>query len=537
MATQTETELVVLSSAAGPALYDPSAILNGSLRTPTLAGNDHVEPTQAYTAARTLPKGRSIIVITQLSCINLVSSFTNGLLTVALPAMAADLSLKPNLLVWPASVYYLTSGACLLTAGAVADVLGPRIINLIGCFLLACFMLASGLSRTGIELIMFRAMQGIASALVMPSAMSILSTSLEDGKPRNIGFACAGMSQPLGFSFGLVFGGVLIQTVGWRVGFYVASALAFALFVIGIWALPKVDVAETQTPKIKRLATEIDWVGAGIASGSISIFSYVLAVMSGDVDSIGKASNIVLLCLSIALVPTFIIWVKVQEKRGKPALIPNKIWKNMAFSCVCVMVLLANAVANCMELFSSLFFQEVQGTTALGASLRMLPNLLMGAFINVITGILVDKIPATYAVLGASSLNIGAPLLMALINPHWPYWYDAFFAQILSPVSADVLFTVGLLIVSASFPAHTQGLAGAIFNTVTQLGASIGLTLLSVISTSVTEDSGITDKGSPKALFEGYKAAFWALVGMTTAAVIVGGIGLRKLGKVGEKRD
>lgn len=167
----------------------------------------------------------------------------------------------------------------------------------------------------------------------------------------------------------------------------------------------------------------------------------------------------------------------------------------------------------------------------------MLPNLLVGACVNVITGVLVDKIPATYAVLGASTVNIGAPLLMALINPRWSYWRNAFFAQILSPISCDVLFTVGLLIVSASFPARTQGLAGAVFNTVTQLGASIGLTVLSVISTMVTQDSRDVDQGSPTALFEGYKAGFWTLVAFMGTAVVVGGVGLRKLGKVGEKRD
>ncbi|TKA74600.1 hypothetical protein B0A55_05432 [Friedmanniomyces simplex] len=534
MATQTDTELDMLSSSPiASQLHYPPSITNGSLRSA-----DQNIPTSPNTpTTTTLPKGRFILVTAQLAGIQLTSSFTNGLLTVALPAMAADLALKPNLLVWPSSVYFLTSGACLLMAGAVSDVLGPRVVNLVGCFLLGCFMLASGLSRTGIELILFRAMQGIASALVMPSSMSIVSTAVANGRARNIGFACVGMSQPLGFSFGLVLGGVFVKTVGWRVGYYIAGALGFGLFGVGIWVLPRVVVDESQAPKLKRLATEVDWVGAALASGSIATFSYVLAELSADINNIRAASNISLLCTSIALIPSFVLWMRHQEKRSKPALIPNKIWKNLAFSCVCVMVLLANAVANCMELFSSLFFQEVQGTTALGASLRMLPNLLVGAFVNVITGVLVDKIPATYAVLGASTLNIGAPLLMALINPRWPYWYDAFFAQLLSPISCDVLFTVGLLIVSASFPAHTQGLAGAVFNTVTQLGASIGLTVLSVISTTVTEDSGFVDKSSPGALFEGYKAGFWTLVGMMGAAVVVGGVGLRKLGKVGEKRD
>lgn len=274
-----------------------------------------------------------------------------------------------------------------------------------------------------------------------------------------------------------------------------------------------------------------------MASTTLATFSYVLAMLSSDIMEIGKLVNIILLCLSLVLIPAFITWMHRQEKLGKPALIPNSIWKNPAFSSVCIMVLLSTAVMNCMELFCSLFFQDVQGTTALGASLRLLPNLLMGTFINLTTGFIVDRVPATYAVLISSGLCAGAPLLMALINPDWPYWYAAFFAQLLSPLSGDVLFTIGLIIVSDVFPTRTQALAGAVFNTVSQLGVSIGLTTMSVISVTVTKDSGVADKGSPEALMKGYRASFWTLFAWMVAACFVGGVGLRRLGKIGVKKD
>lgn len=156
---------------------------------------------------------------------------------------------------------------------------------------------------------------------------------------------------------------------------------------------------------------------------------------------------------------------------------------------------------------------------------------------NLITGLIINKVPAIYAVLISSGLCAASPLLMALINPKWPYWYDAFAAQILAPLSGDVLFTVGLLIVSSSFPTRTQGLAGAVFNTAAQLGQSVGLTLLSVISTTVTRESNVADKQSARALMEGYRASFWTLFAMMLALCAVGGVGLRKLGKIGEKRD
>lgn len=126
---------------------------------------------------------------------------------------------------------------------------------------------------------------------------------------------------------------------------------------------------------------------------------------------------------------------------------------------------------------------------------------------------------------------------MALTNPIWPYWYTAFPAQILSPVSIDIIFTIGLLVISAAFPPETQALAGAVFNTVAQFGSSLGLTLMQVISSTVTELSPIEDKTSPSALDVGYKASFWAAFASMALAVIIGFVGLRKMERVGLKED
>ncbi|KAK4447165.1 major facilitator superfamily domain-containing protein [Podospora aff. communis PSN243] len=483
------------------------------------------------------PSSRAWIIIAQLAGINLITSFSSGLITVGLPAIAADLLLDDSLLVWPVSVYSLTSGTCLLLAGSVADVVGPRPVNLAGCFFLAVFMAACGFSQTGIQLIMFRAIQGVASALVVPSSISIVSTAVESGRPRNLGFSCLGLAMPAGFALGLVLGGVFISGPGWRVGYYFGGAVAFLLWMVGIWALPAVRQADLSTPVSKRLAQEVDWVGAAMASTCLATLAYVLAMLSADISEIGKPTNIGLLFVSALVVPAFIFWMKWQERTGKAALIPNSIWKNRAFSSVCVMILLSIAVMNCMELFCSLFFQEVQGLSALDASLRLLPNLLFGVVINLVAGFIVHRVPAMHAVLISSGLCAGAPLIMALINPAWPYWYAAFVAQILAPMSGDVLFTVGLIIVSDVFPVRTQALAGAVFNTLSQLGVSIGLTTMSVISASATQKSGLSDKHSPGALMEGYRAAFWTLFAWMVGACLVGAFGLRKVGKVGLKKD
>ena len=182
-------------------------------------------------------------------------------------------------------------------------------------------------------------------------------------------------------------------------------------------------------------------------------------------------------------------------------------------------------------------FQTVQNLSALQASLRILPSLLVGTLLNLSTGLLIDRLPVFAVVLVALILNAGAPLLMAVISPQWPYWYDAFFAQLLAPISADILFTVGLVVVSDVFPVETQALAGAVFNTVAQFGNSVGMTIMAVIAAEATKTSSVRDKASSEGLMVGYRASFWAAFAWMVLACLIGAFGLRKIGKVGLKRD
>jgi hypothetical protein len=123
---------------------------------------------------------------------------------------------------------------------------------------------------------------------------------------------------------------------------------------------------------------------------------------------------------------------------------------------------------------------------------------------------------------------------MAVIQPSWPYWGNAFVAQLLQPISSDALYTVGLIIMTNSFPDDTQALAGAVFNTAAQFGTALGLAILQVISTVVAEES---DGDKTAALMAGYRASFWTMFGFMILCTLLGYFGLRKVGKVGLKRD
>jgi MFS family permease len=138
----------------------------------------------------------------------------------------------------------------------------------------------------------------------------------------------------------------------------------------------------------------------------------------------------------------------------------------------------------------------------------------------------------------SSVISAISPLLMALVNPEWSYWKGAFEAQLLCHVAANTLFTVGLGIISEVFPEDTQALAGAVFNTSSQFGTALGLSVLQMISASVTASAGSQDKGDANdALLRGYRASFWALMGFLLACALISCLGLRRVGRVGLKQD
>lgn len=220
------------------------------------------------------------MTILQPSLVNFFGSFTSGIITVGLPIIASSTSLQRSLYLWPSSVYSLTSGATLLIAGSAADIIGARRVEVFGIFLLGIFIVACGFSQTGIQLVVFRALQGIALAMHIPASVSIIASAVPAGRARNIGFSCLGLSQPLGFSFGIVLGGIMIERIGWRSGFYLSGAAILTAAVVSWFTLPKAKAgAENLTLEdvLKKLRKEVDWIGGTIAGSGLALLSYVLA--------------------------------------------------------------------------------------------------------------------------------------------------------------------------------------------------------------------------------------------------------------------
>ena len=163
-----------------------------------------------------------------------------------------------------------------MVSGSLAAVLGNRLINLTGVFFLAVFCLAIGFARNGAELIAFRTLGGIALAMFIPTSIGTVSNNVPSGRMRNIGFSLVGLSQTIGYGIGLVLGGVFIDTIGWRTGYYICGSLLASFFFLGIWILPPDSPKNTVGHTMKRLKNEIDWLGVSMAAAGLGLVAFVL---------------------------------------------------------------------------------------------------------------------------------------------------------------------------------------------------------------------------------------------------------------------
>ena len=152
----------------------------------------------------------------------------------------------------------------------------------------------------------------------------------------------------------------------------------------------------------------------------------------------------------------------------------------------------------------------------------------MGATVNVLIGLYVHKVRASWALQVSFVLAAVAPLLLAVMKTGSSYWAFEFPAVALIPIATDVLYTISQLVITAEFSEDTQALAGGVFNTVAQIGKSVGIAASAIVAGGVSRDGG---------LLEGYRAAWWFSFAMTVVCMCVTAVGLRGLGKVGLKQE
>lgn len=232
------------------------------------------------------------------------------------------------------------------------------------------------------------------------------------------------------------------------------------------------------------------------------------------------------------LAPAFVLWVGRQERLGKPAVIPNSLWRHRIFTSICLGLFLTWGATTSSDTYQSLFFQNVQNIPAWQTSLRFLPSVFSAVLSSLAVGFLAHRVHIGWAISCGMSMTAAGTLLMSVIQPQWSYWTCAFLVIILCPIGGDALFTISNLVITSTFPRQTQALAGGVLNTITQLAKTVSLATSGAIAGSVTSHSGYDPKTSPSALMEGYRAAFWYFFALCCATILLFTWGLRDIGRL-----
>ncbi|KAJ5210461.1 hypothetical protein N7491_010267 [Penicillium cf. griseofulvum] len=503
--------------------------------------------------------GLAIIICT--TSVLFLASAVNGLIALNITQFSSEFGLDPGVETWPMSIHYLAQGCTFGLAESLVDVLGGRRAFLSGCFLQTLCHLASGLARTGAQLITVRLMSGAAYPICFVSAMSIQSENLPIGKLRELAFSWTSTTQYIGSGVGIVLGGVLSETAGWQRGFHYAAILSLFGFLLSIWMIPR----HTQEPKHItwiELAEEIDWTGTLLASSLMALLFSALAyaspfndglyfrnadqmetsVITNNVANIGRSSLFVPLALGWILLVAFLFWQDRRE-RDRTHHIQNSLWANHHFisiGLVIFFVYMSSASTSQLIIF---VFQRAQGLSVLQSSWQYLPIPIAGVLSSLLTGHLLSRVEATQILVAAIVLSSLSPLMMATLNPAWPYWKWAMPAVLLNSVASNSAISIATMMVARYFSSETQGFAMAVLCTVAMIGASVGMALTALLSNDVTSrllrtpNQGTSLLESPEIWMSGYRAAFWFLFSLNLIGLAVTLSCLRKLGYLGLRLD
>ena len=431
-----------------------------------------------------------ILVVLDISVVN-----------TALPVIGESLRLGSSDLQWLVTAYLLLSGGGLLLGGRIADLLPRRRVFLAGMSVFTGASLFSGFASSAAELIAGRATQGLGAALMTPAALSLVMTTYS-GAQRTRGLALWGAVGSLGIAAGVLFGGALTTWFGWQLIFWVNVPVGGVALAVGLVVLPKDATARAGL-------SQFDLPGALTVIGGLGALMYGLASTS----TYGWVSTRTLadFAASAVLLTAF---VRIETRAARP-LVPPHTWRVRTLLSGTTVMLGATALLVGTVFLASIFVQSVMGYSALRAGLAFLPLALAITGGTHVAGKLLSKTsPRSIAGGGLALVTVGAALL-SLVDA------DARFAIDLLPGMLVLGFGVGLVFVAvavtamAGIPAQHAGMASGFLMTGHEVGAALGVAVLSAVATAA---GTLTD---PAGVVDGFTSAFLAAAALAAVVGVV----------------
>jgi EmrB/QacA subfamily drug resistance transporter len=434
-----------------------------------------------------------------------------AIVIVALPTIKTELHFSQESLQWVVTAYSIIFGGMLLLGGRMADLLGRRRLFVTGLALFTVSSLMDGLAWSAGSLIAFRSAQGLGAALLSPAALSIVTTTFEEGHDRNLALGIWGAVSGIGGAAGVLLGGALTSSFSWSWIFFINVPVGIFVLVMA----PRL-LDESRATVGHR---HFDVPGAASITGGLMLLVYAMtrAVQNGWT----AAATVALLAASGALIVTFVA----VELRSRAPLLPMRMFRLRTLSGSNLAGLLVGVALFSQFFLLTLYMQQVLRYSPLQTGVAYVAlTLAIIVFANVSQALALRL--GIRRLLPAGLLIAAAALVLyARLPVHGHYFWDLFPPFLLSGLGMAFVFvpmTIGAL---SGVKSSEAGIASGLINTSQQIGGAIGVAVATTIATTYTSryleshpGAGPTDAA---ALTHGFAMAFYGLAGLAAIAAVL----------------
>jgi EmrB/QacA subfamily drug resistance transporter len=431
-----------------------------------------------------------------------------SIVNVALPSIRRDLGFSIQSLQWVLSGYLLTYGGFMLLGGRAADLLGRRRVLVAGTGLFGVASLLCGTASSEALLIGARLVQGMGAALMIPSTLSILTTSFSEGIDRNRALGAWGATAGLASAAGVFLGGVLSDGPGWRWVFFVN--LPVCLIVLrAIFRLIPGESVRTRTGRF-------DPLGALLATAGALLLVY--AIVEAPSERWGSTRTILELAGAGSILGLF----AANELRHPNPLFPFSIFRIKGLAAADATQVIAMAGFYSMFFFLTLYMQNVLGYSQITAGAAYLPTTFAVAISAGVASQLFARVGTRPVIVAGALIGATGLYWLSQIPVDGSYVSDLLPPLVISAIGIGAVFVGVTTAAQAGVPADKAGLAAALINASTWLGSALGIAILSAIATSRTQDLLATGAPDATALTSGFQRALAVCSIFLLAAAVIG---------------